>query len=249
VKRWAIALLALAVPAAILSTTAAQANTHTQEKCVRKVSHNGPGITRYGLKVYEDSCGQPIRAAAYCHDEDIFGIQWWKWYYGNVVHGPRSKHGKMQESYANCTLDVISFKYGGEQHKVRVNGKWIYTQLWSNNIGEVPNVDFACPNRSVCLYEGNKLNGPHPLVLPVTDGGLASDSPFNLIDNAGGHAGSVRDRPGVAAGDLWVLRRSPHRVVHCIKAGGWRSLYHRYGTGYLLTPSQSSGCHEHAPNF
>lgn len=108
---------------------------------------------------------------------------------------------------------------------------------------------FACPDRAVCLYEGDKLNGPRPLTLPVGQDGLSPDAPFNLIDNNGQHAGSVRDRPGAAGGDLWVLRRSPHRAVHCIKAGGHRSLFHEYGTGYLLTAGQSHGCTEHAPGF
>lgn len=108
--------------------------------------------------------------------------------------------------------------------------------------------DFACHSVStVCLYNGDRLDGGH-LQIPVGGSGIQIDAPFNLLDAAGHHAGSVRNYGEPSAGDLWE-RDNATGAVHCTRSGHWASLGHRYGTGEFLTRAQSRGCREHAPSF
>lgn len=95
-------------------------------RCTRKVSGSTPGLTSYTIKVTSDPCHQPIRAAAYCFDQDpVTGIHWWKWYYGGVLHG----RGR---STADCSTFVDKWLNWGYQYKQRAGGKWIWHQLGSN---------------------------------------------------------------------------------------------------------------------
>src|SRR6185437_6315387 len=145
--------------AASASPRAGAASAHAAGSCIRKTSKNGPGITRYGLTVYRDSCGQQMRAAARCQG-GIFPHDWWA--YGSIVRGPVSPHGKATKSVADCTFNVGSWRLWGYQYKIRKNGKWIWHEIGHNNVPVATRSARSGPDsQALCISSSHQRNCMH----------------------------------------------------------------------------------------
>jgi len=133
--------------------TAAPSKSVPSLRCIRKVSHNSPGIQSYTVTVYNDPCHQPIKAAAYCYDKDLIsGIQWWKWYYGGVLHG----RGK---TTADCTDRVSQWIRWGYEYRERAHGKWLWHELGHNITDSHTARRFACGYLHGCFFQFNDWTG------------------------------------------------------------------------------------------